>query len=226
MVRPVPFTSVSLQQLKSFWLFFSLAHSSPQVQIANMTRGHMSARETGLEQMFRRAALDSAGAQADECSPERGLVITLTPKWIISAIITGPKMNLFAALSHNGIKKNRCWKCLEGTEIKDYFVILGLLQAQMSCVLSCHPTLRVMRGLIFLWLGSFGSRASDREWALFNLGEWAVLELPGHSVSTYPAATWSWVVLMVIISCHAGFPRWRKKKYKRHWNNIFWCVLI
>lgn len=73
-----------------------------------------------------------------------------TPKWIISAIITRLEMNLRAALSHIAIKNNRCWKCLEGTEIKDYFVILSLLQAQRSSVLCCHP----QRGS---WKGPFSS---------------------------------------------------------------------
>lgn len=41
-----------------------------------MTRGQISAREKGVEQLFHRAALASAGVQADEYSPERGLVIT------------------------------------------------------------------------------------------------------------------------------------------------------
>lgn len=80
-----------------------------------------------------------------------------TPKWIISVIITRLKTNLRAALSHNTIKNNRCWKCLEGTEIKDYFVILGLLQAKLSYCFILSSTARVIWGLIFLWLGSFGT---------------------------------------------------------------------
>lgn len=111
-----------------------------------MTRGQISARGKGVEQLFHRAALASAGVQADEYSPERGPGNHPTPKWIISVIITRLEMNLRAALSHIAIKNNRCWKCLEGTEIKDYFVILGLLQAQLSCVLSCHPQQGSCRG--------------------------------------------------------------------------------
>lgn len=104
-----------------------------------MTKGQISAREKGVEQLFHQAAAATAGVSADEYSPERRTGNHPTPKWIISVIITRLKMNLRAALSHNAIKNNRCWKCLEGTEIKDYFVIPSLLQAQLSCVLSCHP---------------------------------------------------------------------------------------
>lgn len=105
------------------------------------------------------------------------------PKWIISVIIMRLKMNLWVALFRNATEHNRCWKRLGGTEIKDYFAILGLLQAKLLCfVLS--STARVVWGLIFLWLSSLGSSALDREWALFNLGVWGVLELHGHSVST------------------------------------------
>lgn len=59
--------------IKSFLLFFS---PLPKVQIANMTKGQISAREKGVEQLFHRAALSSVGALADVYSPERGLVIT------------------------------------------------------------------------------------------------------------------------------------------------------
>lgn len=73
MAKPVSFTTASVEQLKVSGCFSSLP---PKVQIANMTRGQISAREKGVEQLFHRAALASAGVQADVYSPERGLVIT------------------------------------------------------------------------------------------------------------------------------------------------------
>lgn len=104
------------------------------------------------------------------------------PEWIISAIITRLNVKLRTALSRNAIKNNRCWKCLGGTEIKDYFVILGLLQAQLCYRFILSSTARVMWGLIFLWLGSFGTSAFDREWMLFNLRRvrrpWAFPDTP------------------------------------------------
>lgn len=107
-----------------------------------------------------------------------------TPKWIISVIIIRLKMNLRAALFHGAIKDNRCWKSLGGTKIKDYFFILDLLQAQLSHCFIPSSTARVRWGLILVWQGSFGTEAFDREWMLFNLGLWNVLELPGHFMST------------------------------------------
>lgn len=136
-LKPVSLPYCFCSAIKSFWLCFSL----PQVQIANMTRGQISAREKGVEQLFQWAAVASAGVQADDVFTWKRAGNHPAPKWIISAIITGLKMNLCAALSHSPIKNNRCWKCLEGTVIKDYFVILGLLEAQLSCVLSCHERL-------------------------------------------------------------------------------------
>lgn len=54
--------------IKSFGaVFLSLPHPFPKVQIANMTRGQISARETGVEQLFTSGPLPaSAGAPADE----------------------------------------------------------------------------------------------------------------------------------------------------------------
>lgn len=78
------------EQLKSFSLF---SLPSPKVQIANMTRGQISAREKG----------------ANNCSSEplrpqlvcSGQVFTWTrtsnhptPEWIISAIITRPELSV------------------------------------------------------------------------------------------------------------------------------------
>lgn len=67
-------------------------------------------------------------------------------------------MNLRAALSHSATKNNRCCECLEGTEIKDYFVIPGLLQAQPSCVLSCHPQRGSCGGSFSSGLAVLGAR--------------------------------------------------------------------
>lgn len=82
-----PFQFSFYWAIKSFFLFFSFL-PTPKVQIANMTRGQISAREKGEEQLFHQAALVTAGVHTDEYSPERGLIITPHRKWIISAIIT------------------------------------------------------------------------------------------------------------------------------------------
>lgn len=122
--------------IKSFWLFFSLPPQSTDCKHdkrSNICKGKRSG--TTVPQSSYVLSWHASGRLFTWMRTGNHP----TPKWIISVIITRLKMNLWAALPHNAIKNNRCWKCLEGTEIKDYFVILGLLQAQLSCVLSCHP---------------------------------------------------------------------------------------
>lgn len=77
MANPVPFTTVSIEQLKVSGCFSLIPPPpSPKVQIANMTKGQISAREKGVEQLFHQAAAATAVVHADKYSPERGLVIT------------------------------------------------------------------------------------------------------------------------------------------------------
>lgn len=77
MAKPMPFTSVTIEQLKVSRCFSHPPPPSPtlKVQIANTTRGQISAREKGVEQLFHQAALATPGVHTDEYSPERGLVI-------------------------------------------------------------------------------------------------------------------------------------------------------
>lgn len=148
MAEPVPFTTASVEQLKVSGCFspFPLKYRLQTWQEVKYLQGKKEWNNCS------RAALSSAGVRADVYSPERGTTGNHpTPKWIISVIITRLKMNQWAALAHSAIKNNRCWKCPEGTEIKDYFAIRGLLQAQLSCVLSLHHLQRGSRG------GSFSS---------------------------------------------------------------------
>lgn len=78
MAKPVPRTPVFDKAIKSFGLFFPPVRS--EVQIANMTRGQISAREKGGEQLFHQAASAAAGAHTNGHSPERGLLLTPTSK--------------------------------------------------------------------------------------------------------------------------------------------------
>lgn len=84
-------------------------------------------------------------------------------------------MNSHTFFACDSIKDNRCWECLEGTKIKDYFIIwIPLGREVLHFILSC--TERSKQHLILLMLWQFWSWASDREWMLFNLGELSVLE--------------------------------------------------
>jgi len=75
MAKPVPFTSVPVEQLKVSGCFSAVPPLN--VQIANMTRGQISARGKGVEQLFHQAALATAVLHTNGYSPERGLEITL-----------------------------------------------------------------------------------------------------------------------------------------------------
>lgn len=178
------------EAIKSFWLlFFSLCADCKQQKRSNIWEGKTRGRDSNCSTRPAQTSL-----------PTRVRVFTCTsacnhqaPKWIIATIITNlkpPSPNCVGALSHNAIKDNRCWESLEGTEIKDYFTLLRTLRAKQSL---CSPLSSSNGGggqqgrsfSLFLCLGGlFENRLLDREWTLFNLGEWYVLEIPGHSVST------------------------------------------
>lgn len=157
--QPCAFHYCFYWAIKSFWLFFS----HPPSTVPQSTDCKHDKRSNICKGKRSGTTVPPSCCGHSCCT--RGRVFTWTrtgnhptPKWIISVIITRLKMNLWTALSHNAIKNNRCWKCLEGTEIKDYFVIPSLLQAQLSCVLSCHPQRGSCGGSFSSGLAVLGAR--------------------------------------------------------------------
>lgn len=117
----------------------------------------------------------SAWVKVATAVPEGLLVIAPHPNEQLAEIITSPEMNPHTFFACDSIKDNRCWECLEGTKIKDYFIIwIPLGREVLRFILSC--TERSKQHFILLMLWQFWSWASDREWMLFNLGELSVLE--------------------------------------------------
>lgn len=110
----------------------------------------------------------------------------------------------------DSIKDNRCWACLEGTKIKDYFIIwIPLGREVLRFILSC--TERSNQHFILLMLWQFWSWASDREWMLFNLRELSVLE---NSVNYLCASAQSAFCLETQRKLQTRMP-------KRHWATVF-----
>lgn len=156
--QPCAFHYCFYWAIKSFWLFFS----HPPSTVPQSTDCKHDKRSNICKGKRSGTTVPPSCCGHSCCT--RGRVFTWTrtgnhptPKWIISVIITRLKMNLWTALSHNAIKNNRCWKCLEGTEIKDYFVIPESPSGTTVLCFILSSTARVMWGLIFLWLGSSGS---------------------------------------------------------------------
>lgn len=91
-------------------------------------------------------------------------------------------------------ENNRCWKCLGGTKIKDYFVIPGLLQAMRRFI---PPSTARGGGVGGSCGGSFSSglavwgppRVTESERCLIWESEASLSLFPGHSMSTQPPAT-------------------------------------
>lgn len=154
MAKPVLFTPVSVEQLKVSGCFSPFP---PKYRLQTWQEvKYLQGKRSGT-------TVPPSCSGLSWCA--RGRLFTWTrtgnhptPKWIISVIITRLNRNLWAALSHNTIKNNRCWKCLEGTEIKDYFAIPSLLQAQLSCVSSCHPQRGSCGGSFSSGLAVLGAR--------------------------------------------------------------------
>ncbi len=140
--------------IKSFCLLFC----SPSADCKQRKRSNIWKGNEGLEQPRAGLIWRCAGRAFTWTS-----VITLAPMWIISTIITSFKTRLSAALSHDAIKDNRCCRCLEGTEIKDYFTIWSLLQAK-----TISPTLSLCRA----WRGGRVGAHFPPAWQFWEWSVW------------------------------------------------------
>lgn len=87
MANAVPFTSVSIEQLKVSCCF-SPSSPPPKYRLQTWQEVKYLQGKKERNNCSTKLLLVTAGVHTDEYSPERGLIITPRRKWIISVIIT------------------------------------------------------------------------------------------------------------------------------------------